>query len=187
MHAARRTRPHTVGGTGDPMATRGAAARPARTLVIGYGSDLRGDDAAGRRAADAVTQRCPPGMEVRSVHQLTPELAADVVGRDTVIFVDATAAGSRLAQQALSATPAPGATTHHVDAGGVVALAGLLGRPPTRAWLVSIPAVDFAVGAELSPVATAGVAEAVNWILAHHGVRDERAPATRDGWSGGAR
>ena len=44
-------------------------------LVIGYGSPLRGDDAAGPLAARQLAQR---GFEAIEAHQLTPELAEKV-------------------------------------------------------------------------------------------------------------
>jgi Ni,Fe-hydrogenase maturation factor len=47
-------------------------------LVIGYGNELRGDDAIGQWVARAV-----------AAHQLTPELAEDLAHTDYAVFVDA--------------------------------------------------------------------------------------------------
>ena len=44
------------------------------SLVIGYGNDLRSDDGAGRAVADRISEMELPGVAVRSVMQLTPEL-----------------------------------------------------------------------------------------------------------------
>src|SRR5579872_2398967 len=57
-------------------------------LIIGYGSWLRGDDAAGRLAARRLAER---GFDAVDVHQLTPELADRVASAGTVVFLDADA------------------------------------------------------------------------------------------------
>ena len=61
----------------------------ADALVIGYGNDLRSDDGAGRWVAQQIDDRGLDGIEVRSVAQLTPELALEIAGRSVVVFVDA--------------------------------------------------------------------------------------------------
>ena len=53
----------------------------ARPLVIGIGNLLRGDDAVGPMLATRVSGRC--------VHQLTPELAAELAPLERVLFIDA--------------------------------------------------------------------------------------------------
>ncbi|MBP8271659.1 MAG: hydrogenase maturation protease, partial [Sphaerotilus sp.] len=80
------------------LATRGpgpaAAPTAVRTLVIGYGSPIRGDDAIGPLAADALAAGpLPPGLRVLSRHILTAELAEDLAAAETVIFLDAAAQG----------------------------------------------------------------------------------------------
>ncbi len=57
-------------------------------LVIGYGSDLRGDDAAGLLADRRLARL---GFHAIAVHQLTPELAEQVAAARQVIFLDADA------------------------------------------------------------------------------------------------
>ena len=59
------------------------------SLVIGYGNDLRSDDGAGRVVADRLDALALPDVTVRSVIQLTPELALEIAKFDTVVFVDA--------------------------------------------------------------------------------------------------
>lgn len=68
-------------------------------LLIGYGNDLRSDDAAGLRVSDAIAQGAAPFGSIASwrlanvstfcVHQLTPELAEILAKADIAIFVDA--------------------------------------------------------------------------------------------------
>ena len=57
-------------------------ARPQHTrLVIGIGNPLRGDDGVGPLLAEQAGGR--------SVHQLTPELAAELAELEAVLFIDA--------------------------------------------------------------------------------------------------
>lgn len=135
------------------------------TLVIGYGSDLRGDDAAGRRVAESLADRALPGVEVRSATQLTPELADELGGR-RVVFVDATVSQQSVVVTELEAAPAAGPVSHHVDPGGLLELATLLGASPREAWVVHVPATDLALGTELSPSTRAAVSEAVDRVAA---------------------
>ncbi len=65
-------------------------------LVIGYGNPLRGDDGVGIAAVGMLAGRVECGTagacaQVRytAVHQLTPELAADIAQAGLVIFIDA--------------------------------------------------------------------------------------------------
>ena len=137
--------------------------RPA-TLVVGYGSDLRGDDAAGRRVAEALAERGLAGVEVRSATQLTPELADELGGR-RVVFVDATVSEHTVVVRELEAAPPAGPVSHHVDPGGLLELASLLGASPRAAWLVHVPASDLGLGTELSPATQEAVREAIDRIV----------------------
>ena len=58
-------------------------------LVIGYGNDLRSDDAVGKRVAEAVATWKLPSVQALAVHQLTPELTVKLTDVDRAIFVDA--------------------------------------------------------------------------------------------------
>jgi hydrogenase maturation protease len=61
-----------------------------KTLVIGYGNTLRGDDGLGYRMAETIETWDLPDIEALPCHQLTPELAAAMAEVDRVIFIDAT-------------------------------------------------------------------------------------------------
>ena len=121
-----------------------------RTLVIGIGNPLAGDDGAGPAVAERLEDT--PGVIVRMSHQLIPELAEDVAAADRVVFVDA-ARGGRLTVTRLGPSPdAPetGPLTHVIGAETVIALAhSLYGRVPT-AYLVRVPGSDFRPGTNLS-------------------------------------
>lgn len=137
--------------------------RPGTTLVIGYGNDLRGDDAAGQRTAARVDAWRLPGVAVRALPQLTPELAEPLAAADRAVFLDAHPASSgtairvhRLRHAAPTARPA-----HTSDPAGLLALAQTaFGRSP-EAWWITIPATDFSFGAPLSALAERGMADAL--------------------------
>jgi hydrogenase maturation protease len=137
--------------------------RPGTILVIGYGSDLRGDDAAGQRAAARVDAWRLPGVEARALPQLTPELAEPLAAADRAVFLDAHPAsrGAAIRVHRLHpATPTP-RLAHTCDPQGLLALAQTaFGRSP-EAWWITIPASDFAFGAPLSGLAERGMTDAL--------------------------
>jgi hydrogenase maturation protease len=137
----------------------------APVLVLGVGSELRGDDAAGRAVADRVASLGLEGVETRSVHQLTPELAADVVGRRLVVVVDAAVGiDEAVVSPVVAAHDGAGVMTHHLDIAAVVGLSGLLGTPPVEVVTVAIPAHDLGLGTELSGATAIAVEEAVERV-----------------------
>jgi hydrogenase maturation protease len=134
-------------------------------LVIGYGSDLRGDDAAGRCAAEAVAARGLPGVRVLSVPQLLPEIADHLTRCRSVIFVDASATGETVEVRRMAPASPDWRMTHHVAPPSVLALAAALGSAPEDAVVVTIPASDFALGTALSAATTTALSEAVDRIV----------------------
>lgn len=135
-------------------------------LVVGYGNDLRADDGAGRRVADAVEARNLRGVTVRSQSQLTPELALEVAGRDLVVFVDADVEADALTHRAIEPGEGGGVMTHHGNPASLLALVPTVGEPPRRAIVVSIPASNLGMGFELSPHTAAAVDAAVDLVVA---------------------
>jgi hydrogenase maturation protease len=134
---------------------------PQRTLIIGYGNPLRGDDAIGPTAAEHLQQSpLPPDVTVLSYHQLTPDLAETISQAAQVILIDA-AVGDP-----------PGVLTEtrvHFDAGAVSPLHhyvtpetllsityGLYGCQPAMT-LLTVNAETFAYGAALSPAVEAAL------------------------------
>ncbi len=61
------------------------------TLIIGYGNEIRGDDAVGPRIAALVNDWKLPAVTALAVHQLPPELAEPIAAAQQVVFVDASA------------------------------------------------------------------------------------------------
>lgn len=145
-------------------------------LIIGYGNELRRDDGAGLALAERLEQGClGRGWSVRrlSLHQLTPELAAEVADPEVheVLFVDARAAQGEddcgVSLEALE--PSGGARTtlgHHADPTVILAYASLLtDKPLPRAWLVTVPGTAFEHGQGLSPRAVAAVEQGTEAVL----------------------
>jgi hydrogenase maturation protease len=136
-------------------------------LLIGYGNDLRGDDAAGRVVAAQFAQRADGDIEVRSVHQLTPDLAAVMAEYDRVIFVDACSepldAEVRVRRvEPDSSTRAIGA--HMSSPSALLGLAqALYGRRPDT-WAIDIAASDFDLREGLSSRTEAAVDAAVRMV-----------------------
>jgi hydrogenase maturation protease len=135
-------------------------------LIIGYGNTLRGDDGAGRRLAEELAARNLPRVRTHSVHQLTPELAEEVAVCGAVIFIDACLGCSG---DVVSLRPiAPGAPLARVDhvmsPQAVLAYARAAFGSSPKAWLLTIPSENFAVGDSLSAAARASVATALALI-----------------------
>jgi hydrogenase maturation protease len=135
------------------------------TLVVGYGNDLRSDDGAGRVVADRIEALGLPGVTVRSVSQLTPELALEMAGADRVIFVDASVEVARTTLGTVGLETADDSPwTHFTTPAALLAMTGEVGPVPAHAHTVSIPVADLGLGIDLSPIAGAGVEEAVTLI-----------------------
>ena len=137
------------------------------SLVIGYGNDLRSDDGAGRAVADRIDALGLPDVAVRSVIQLTPELALDIAGVDTVVFVDASVEVSETtADPVVAESLDPSATSHFSTPGTLLSITATVGAVPGRAVAIAIPVTDIGLGMELTPMTEMGVAEAVEMITA---------------------
>lgn len=109
-------------------------------LVIGYGNTLRGDDGAGYRVAEQVETWNVPGVRAIACHQLTPELAAEIVECDRVIFVDAALPETYtvVSVESLQPDPTP-LETHFSTPAGLLQLAQQLFNHCPEAYQVLIP------------------------------------------------
>lgn len=137
----------------------------ARNLLIGIGNPLRGDDGVGRLLAEeweAVVddKAVDVALRVRSVHQLTPELVADLAGVDRVLFIDAWLSPAAPAAPELQRLPASAPrsvacgeaalNSHHLTAAQLLTLARSLWHADPEAAMLRIPATDIAHGTRLS-------------------------------------
>ena len=134
------------------------------TVVLAIGNTLRGDDGVADHVADLLGERY--GVDVRRVHQLTPELAEEIAHATAVVFVDAdpAVAEARLDRLVPGAQRSP--FTHSVTPGDLVLLAEQLYGFQGVAYVCHVPAENFTEGGSLSEVAEAGAHAAVECVLA---------------------
>ena len=140
--------------------------RPNPILVIGYGNDLRGDDAAGQRAAAEIGTWRLPGVQVLTLHQLAPEVADSLASSARAIFLDAhpVADGSAVRVRRLRAAIGAPHIAHTCDPQALLDLAQTAFGHAPEAWWITIPAADFAFGAPLSRLTEHGVADALTAV-----------------------
>jgi hydrogenase maturation protease len=139
-------------------------------LLIGYGNDLRRDDGAGLILAEILEQAWQSqrvAVKRLSVHQLMPELAAEIAQPEVTaaVFVDARVIAPeevdpRVQMQPLRVEAQSPSLGHHLDPATLLIYAEWLygWRPP--AWLVTVPATDFGYGEGLSQSTQQALAEA---------------------------
>ena len=141
-------------------------ARPQHTrLVIGIGNPLRGDDGVGALLAEQAGGR--------SVHQLTPELAAELAELEAVLFIDAWLAPAGGPPQLVEVIPAGAGApdTHRLESAQLLAISqALYGRAPA-ACLLQVPAHAFEHGNTLSAQLQAALPQAQalmqDWLARH--------------------
>jgi hydrogenase maturation protease len=135
-------------------------------LVIGYGSDLRGDDAAGPRVAAAVADWGLPDVRALAMHQLLPELAPLLAEARAVFIVDVALPSevSEFRASPLLPTAVRAGLGHFGDPGALLRLTDtLFGRVP-EAWLLLLPGRRFGFGEALSPQTECAMDAALGWI-----------------------
>jgi hydrogenase maturation protease len=120
---------------------------PRRTLVIGYGSPIRGDDAIGPMVADRLDDgTLPDAVRVISRHILTADLVPDIVEAGRVIFVDAEASGEPGSVRCRSLQP-DGSTmstmAHFLDPRELLAWADSLYGHRPEAFLLTVAGGEF--------------------------------------------
>jgi Ni,Fe-hydrogenase maturation factor len=107
-------------------------------------------------------------LETIAVPQLTPELAELLASAELAIFVDAHQAeiGAAVEVSLLEAAISVGALAHASDPQWLLALTEAAYGHRPRAWLVTVPAVDFSLGETLSATAESGARQALSRIAA---------------------
>ena len=131
-------------------------------LVVAVGNTLRGDDGVAHRVADLLGVR--PGLDVKRVQQLTPELAEEMAHAATIVFVDADVESRSAWLEPVPAAPQRGPITHTMTPNELVMLAGRLYGFQGEAYLCHVPAEDFTPGGGLTPLAEAGARSAMEKV-----------------------
>lgn len=140
--------------------------RQPNILVIGYGNDLRSDDAVGKIASKTIASWQLPNVDTLTLHQLTPELAEQIAQFDRVIFIDAYPASEddSVRVEPLELTATNTIVNHISNPRSLLTLVRDVYSRSPQAWLVTIPAVNFELGEEISLVAQRGIKLAITEI-----------------------
>lgn len=141
-------------------------------LVVGYGNELRGDEAAGLIVGETVASWALPFTNAVAVRQLTDKLALEVAAADYVIFV--TACGNNSSSRTLQLTPLEQGTQtfqelslkgiHSCNPLSLLNLAqSAHGRKP-QAWFLQVPIESVDNERQLSSLAKRGCDRAVRTV-----------------------
>lgn len=148
----------------------------AKAIIIGFGNPLRGDDGLGQRAAEELEEEfAGADVEVRSCHQLTPEIAEPVSRAEVAVFIDAAEdqpPGEFRCRRLEPSARTPTSFAHALDPEAVLAVAhALYGHCPDAA-LLSVGGERFEHGEGLSPAvqeAIPAVLDMARTIIEEHG------------------
>lgn len=141
----------------------------APVLVLAVGNLSRGDDALGPLAALRIEALHLAGVETLTDFQLQIEHALDLLGRRSVVFIDAAVNG----RTPFELTPlAPAAHrccgSHRLSPAAVLdTYLRLTGTAPPPAWLLAIRGQSFELGAPLTAAAAAHLEAALAALTAH--------------------
>lgn len=163
----------------DPGA-RAAELPGSGVLIVGYGNPLRSDDGVGPAIAERLASDPRfAGADVRTQHQLTPELALDASGAQLLLLVDAddTLAPGEVAVRELVGADAGEdgggglagrveeggpPLTHHVDPVSLLALAAQLWGAAPHAVVAGVGPASLELGDRLTPAVEAAIPQAVD-------------------------
>ncbi len=136
-------------------------------LVFGWGNASRGDDALGPACIDRLRAGHDPEVSVDFLddYQLQIEHALDLVGRQHVLFVDASlSCRAPFEVTRLQAAPQAGITTHALSPQALMQVYGALhGEPAPPCTLLAIRGERFELGEPPSPRALAHLSAALQW------------------------
>jgi hydrogenase maturation protease len=126
-----------------------------KTLIIGYGNPLRGDDGIGWVAARELLERYAAHreLEVLTEHQLTPELAVEIPRFERVILIDAGIEGKPgnvECQRIDTGLQPPQSISHHLSPQSLLVLAQECYQANPEAYLITITGENFGYVESLS-------------------------------------
>ena len=140
-----------------------------RTLVIGFGNTLRGDDGLGPATIDALREciDCNRATLV-ATEILTPELAAALAEARHVIFIDAARdgpVGQVVCQLIPNTTQNSCPAGHQLDPAGLVAMASWIYGQAPKAFLVTYRGYSFELGERLTPALESAIDQIVDEVV----------------------
>ncbi|MDO9142688.1 hydrogenase maturation protease [Rhodoferax sp.] len=141
----------------------------ARVLVLAWGNLSRGDDALGPLCLAALREQLPDSLqdqvEFLEDYQLQVEHALDLVGRQRVLFIDASLSGPA-PFEVTQLQPAQDAsfTTHALSPQALLQVyQDMQGEPPPPCTLLAIRGEAFELGEPPCPAALANLNHAQAW------------------------
>lgn len=140
---------------------------PPRILVLGYGNPLRSDDGLGWHAAECLAETLSDSnAEIRTLSQLTPELALPISEASLVIFIDASRDGEPGELSCAQVVPqlVPVRFSHDLSPEAVLALSKYMYGVSPPAFQVSLCGQCFDLGEELSPLIAAQLPRLVSLV-----------------------
>jgi hydrogenase maturation protease len=139
---------------------------PVRCLILACGNTLRGDDGVGPWLAAWASERfrADDGVKVIASQQWTPELAEELAGTESVLFIDCSVDAAPGSLRLIEVEPGgetPGFATHHLDASQLLSLSKeLYDAIPRAALLLTIGAGSLALREGLSDAVQASLPDA---------------------------
>ena len=147
-----------------------------RTVIVGIGNDLRGDDGAGLAAARLLKHLRVSGLEVLEIGGDITDLLDTFSDCDVVVLIDAVVSQNppgTIHRLDASLDPLPvhydRRSTHGVGLSAIVELARSQGRLPRSVYVYGIEASSYEYGTDLSEPVLAAVKEVV--VLVEEQVR----------------
>lgn len=132
----------------------------APVLVLGIGNPSRGDDALGPAFVDRLAAEPADGVELLTDFQLQIEHAMDLVGRERVVFVDASLAQGVCFERVEPRADAA-AQTHALSPAAVLEVYRQILGPPPEAYVLGIGGESFELGDGLSATAQSNLERAL--------------------------
>lgn len=138
-------------------------------LIIGWGNPSRGDDGLGPALAEhasVLATSCRHDLRVETDFQLQPEHAADLVGCDAAIFVDADLdATDPFTFRRVTPSRDRTFTSHAMSPAAVLAAyRDAFGAEPPPSYVLAIRGEAFALGAGISTAAAIRLAAACTFL-----------------------
>jgi hydrogenase maturation protease len=139
-----------------------------KVMLIGYGNPMRSDDGLGWYVADLLMRYGPDrDVEIRTCHQLTPELAEPISQADFVVFVDAhigLTPGLITSTYVEPTSVLEIPSTHHLTPPALLGLTKhLFGQCP-EAIVMSIAGQSFELGTALSDAVLAAIPQFLEYV-----------------------
>lgn len=127
------------------------------TLLVAAGNTLRRDDGVAHAVAGAFE-------DALHVHQLNPELAAEIAACDNVVFLDAAIDADDVTVEPVGPDEGSEPLTHASTPARVAALSRELFGFKGTAWVCRLPVEDMSAGEGLSPRARQSADRAIHLI-----------------------